>query len=45
MEDGTTHLDEELVNQLYIAKEYIETEKLLWEWRLSFPSSYTESGY
>ncbi|MDQ6863448.1 MAG: phosphoribosyltransferase [Thermoproteota archaeon] len=28
MEDGTTYLDEELVNQLYITKEYIETEKL-----------------
>ena len=28
MEDGTTYFDEELVNQLYITKEYIETEKL-----------------
>jgi putative phosphoribosyl transferase len=28
MEEGTTYLDEELVNQLYIAKEHIETEKL-----------------
>jgi len=28
MEDGTTYLDQELANQLYIDKEYIETEKL-----------------
>ena len=28
MEDGTTYFDEELVNQLYITKEYIGTEKL-----------------
>jgi putative phosphoribosyl transferase len=28
MEDGTTYLDEEHVNQLYIPKEYLETEKL-----------------
>jgi putative phosphoribosyl transferase len=27
MDDGTTYLDEELANQLYITKEYIETEK------------------
>jgi putative phosphoribosyl transferase len=28
MEDGTTYLDEEYVDQLFITKEYIETEKL-----------------
>ncbi|MDQ6864180.1 MAG: phosphoribosyltransferase [Thermoproteota archaeon] len=28
MEDGTTYLDEERVNEAYITKEYIETEKL-----------------
>jgi putative phosphoribosyl transferase len=28
MEDGTTYFNEELVNQLYITKEYIETERL-----------------
>ena len=28
MEDGTTYLDQELANQLFIDKEYIESEKL-----------------